>query len=101
MKVNKNESKLVDRLFELEAQKKPVQDEIDAIKAKLKNVKGDTDYRGTKGYVLVSMVFNTRIDYKKIVAKLNPSRQMLASYTSKSTSLRVKLNGYNDSKRAA
>ena len=101
MKVNNKNQKLVDQLFNLEADKQPIQDKIDAIKAKLKAEGGDVEYRGTIGYALVSIVYTKRVDWKAIAMRFKPSRQLLRSKTSEAESLRVKLNGYNDSKRAA
>tara|TARA_R110002051_G_scaffold14850_3_gene47352 strand:+ start:1443 stop:1745 length:303 start_codon:yes stop_codon:yes gene_type:complete len=100
MKVNNKNQKLVDELFNLEADKQPIQDKIDAIKAQLKAT-GAAEYRGTIGYALVSIVFTKRIDWKKIAMRLKASRQLIRSNTSEAESLRVNLNGYNDSKRAA
>lgn len=83
---------LADRIGELDAMMKPLNDERAALAAQLKEL-GSGRYAGQLWSCTVSESTRTSVDWKTIAERLNPSRQLVVAHTSTSLVTALKVTG--------
>jgi hypothetical protein len=83
---------LADRIGELDAMMKPLNDERAALAAQLKEL-GAGKYAGQLWSCTVSESTRTSVDWKTIAERLNPSRQLVVAHTSQSPVVTLKVTG--------
>ena len=83
----------VDRLGELKAQIKTLQDEAKAIEASMK-ADGSDRFEGAFFAASVSHSERTTVDWKAIAEKLEPSRQLVRAHTSTKPVVTVRVSAH-------
>ena len=83
-----------DRLGVLRAEQKILADEAKEIEANLK-AQGAGVYNGLLFSVKISETSTSRVDWKEVAARLEPSRQLVSAHTSTSEGLRLLVSAFS------
>ena len=92
-------SKQIDKLGVLLAQISELTKEAESIKSALK-ASGNSEFDGKLFHAVVINQIRTSVDWETIAEKLNPSRQLVAAYTSSKEVVMVKVNARQQAKAA-